>query len=83
MYYCYILYSDSIKKYYIGASSDPLGRLHRHNTANSGFTSKGQPWRIVYVEEYVDKVSAYRRERQLKSWKSRKMIEQLCFGKSN
>ncbi|RKD91275.1 GIY-YIG nuclease family protein [Mangrovibacterium diazotrophicum] len=81
MCYCYILYSESLDRYYVGASSDLEGRLTRHNAAHSGFTSKGQPWRIVYFEEYSDKETAFSRERQLKKWKSRKMIERLCSSR--
>ena len=76
-HWVYIIYSDSRDRYYIGSSADPKGRLERHNSANRGYTASGQPWRIVYTEEHMNKTFALRRERQLKSWKNRGRLEAL------
>jgi len=77
MFVCYILHSEATDKYYIGATADLQGRLQRHNTANHGFTAKGQPWKIVYVETFQTKQEAFAREKQLKAWKSRQRIIQF------
>ncbi|NOR74448.1 MAG: GIY-YIG nuclease family protein [Draconibacterium sp.] len=77
MYYCYILYSGKLDKYYIGSTSNLMGRLQRHNTSNHGFTSTGKPWEIKYYEEFGNKSLAFQREMQLKKWKSRKALEEL------
>jgi len=77
MFYCYILYSDKLNKYYIGSTSDLQGRLQRHNTSNRGFTSTGKPWVIKYNEQFDSKDEALKREMQLKSWKSRSILEEL------
>jgi putative endonuclease len=76
-YFVYILYSEKLSKYYIGSSSDPEDRLRRHNGNHKGFTSAGQPWKMVYKEAYGTKTEALLRERQLKNWKSRHMINSL------
>ncbi|ELR81290.1 hypothetical protein D505_00045, partial [Elizabethkingia anophelis R26] len=34
-------------------------------------------WMIVYSEIFDDKSSAYKREREIKEWKSKKKIEQF------
>jgi putative endonuclease len=74
----YILYSNSLDRYYIGSSGDDLqDRLRRHNSNHKGFTGKVADWQIVYKEEYNTRSEAYRRELLIKSWKSRKRIEQL------
>ena len=52
-------------------------RLRRHNTNHKGFTGKGSDWVLVYNEKFDDYQQAHLRELQLKSWKSRKAIEQL------
>jgi putative endonuclease len=65
MYYCYILYSEKLDKYYIGSTNDIQGRLKRHNTSNKGFTSMGKPWELKYFEEYTEKKIALKRELQL------------------
>jgi len=77
MPYTYILYSAALDKYYVGATNNLEDRLNRHNTDSDKFTSKGQPWALVYSEEYPTKSEAMKREREIKSKKSRKYIEQL------
>jgi len=77
-YFVYILYSIQIDKYYIGFTSDDLNeRLRKHNSNHKGFTGGKGDWKIMHFEIFADKSMAMRRERQIKSWKSKKMIEQL------
>ena len=84
MCYFYILYSKSLDKYYIGHTCDDINqRLRRHNSEHKGFTGKANDWTIVYKELYDSKEMAYKRERQVKAWKSRKMIERLINGDMN
>ena len=80
MYYCYVLYSEKLDKYYIGSTLDLEGRLQRHNTSNHGFTATGKPWEIRYFETFETKSEALKREIQLKSWKNRKSLEELIAG---
>ncbi|WP_297090952.1 GIY-YIG nuclease family protein [uncultured Draconibacterium sp.] len=77
MYYCYILHSLKLQKYYIGSTGNLEERLQRHNNSKRGFTSTGKPWLLVYSEEFEDRSAAVKRELQLKKWKSRKAIEEL------
>jgi putative endonuclease len=51
--------------------------LRRHNSNHKGFTGSFGDWKVVYTENYLDKRSALNREKQIKSWKSRKLIEEL------
>jgi putative endonuclease len=74
----YILYSPTRKRYYVGHTTEPIEeRVRKHNSNHSGFTGKTGDWRVVYLEEYPSKSLAYQREREVKSWKSRKRIEEL------
>ena len=74
----YILYSDSLDKFYIGHTGDDINeRLRKHNTNHKGFTGGIADWRIVYTEIHHDKASAFAREREVKKWKSRKMLENM------
>ena len=77
MFYCYILYSQKLDKYYIGSTGNLDGRLQRHNTSNTGFTSTGKPWEIKYFETFETKPGAMKREQELKKWKNRAIIEEL------
>ena len=77
-YRTYILYSVSLDKFYIGHTGDQLAeRLRRHLSDHDGFTSKAKDWTITYFEEFETKTEAYARERQIKNWKSKKLIKQL------
>ena len=78
MYYTYILFSKSLDKYYIGYTGDDLAeRVRKHNSNHKGFTGGIGDWSIVYKEVFESKSEAYARERQIKSWKSRKLLEKL------
>lgn len=78
MWIFYILYSPSADSCYIGFTGDDLAqRLRRHNTNHKGYTGKKNDWAIVYTELYPIKEEAYKREREVKQWKSRKRLQQL------
>jgi len=47
---------------------------------HKGFTSKAIDWKVVYSEKFATREEALKRERQMKKWKSRKMIEKLIEG---
>jgi putative endonuclease len=76
-YHFYIIYSASSNRYYIGHTSEIAERVRKHNSNHKGFTGKANDWQVAYTEEFETKEEAYARERQVKSWKSRKMIERL------
>ena len=78
MCYCYILYSESLDKYYIGHSCESLQeRLRKHLSNHKGFTSKAKDWIIVYSESFNSKSEAYKREREIKGWKSKSKNQKL------
>jgi len=77
-FHCYILYSATKDKYYVGHTGDaPEVRLRKHNSNHKGFTGRTGDWALVYKEAFNTKSEANERERQIKRWKSRAMIEQL------
>ena len=74
----YILSSKIKNKYYIGSTGDETSeRLRKHNTNHKGFTGRTGDWQLVYTETYDTESQARVREKQIKNWKSRKMIEKL------
>lgn len=77
MYFAYILYSTKRNKYYAGCCQNVDERLKKHNNNHSGFTGKTSDWILKLSEPFNDKTSALKREKQIKSRKSPKMIEQL------
>ncbi len=79
--YLYILFSQSLSRFYVGHTTQtPEERLKKHLTDHDGFTAKAKDWTIVYMETFEDKKLALARERQIKSWKSSKKIQQLIYG---
>lgn len=82
LYYVYILYSSQLDQYYIGSTSDTQSRFNKHLSEHSGFTGKAKDWTIVWTELQETKTAALIREKQIKKWKSRKMIEQLIGSKN-
>ena len=77
MPYCYILYSSSLDKYYVGACNDINRRLNEHNSGKSKFTSKEIPLDVVHKEFYNSLPEAKKRESYIKKQKSRKLIINL------
>ena len=73
----YILFSETKNRFYIGFTSDMEQRIMRHNQKSKGFTGNVNDWKIVYTEKYDSKEEAYKRELQIKSWKSRIKIQEL------
>jgi putative endonuclease len=77
MAFVYILYSEKLNKYYVGACIDIERRLYEHNIGHSKFTSTGMPWQLMYTEEHATLQLAKRRELEIKKKKSRMYIEKL------
>jgi len=83
-YTTYILFSESMNKYYVGfTGDDTTSRIKKHNTNHKGFTGGIGDWKLVYLEHYSEKSDAMKREKQIKNWKSRKAIESLIIGSGN
>jgi putative endonuclease len=81
-YYCYIIYSRALDKYYIGHTEDLEKRMSYHLSGMSTYTSKATDWVIKYTEIFESRESASACEREIKRKKSRKYIEWLIAGAS-
>jgi putative endonuclease len=64
-------------RFYIGCSENPVERLIEHNRGQTKSTRGRGPWKHVYQEQFTTLPEALRRERQLKSWKSHRSIQEL------
>ena len=73
----YILQSLTSEKFYIGSAEDVPHRLAGHQRGQTPYTRPRGPWTLVYQEQYPTLAEAQRRERQLKSWKSHRSIQEL------
>ncbi len=81
MFHTYVLYSEALDKYYVGyCGPDLQARVNAHLSNHKGFTGRTKDWVIAHVEKYETKKEAMHRERQIKNWKSRKLVERLVKG---
>ena len=82
MYHIYALYNKQNNKIYIGQTENLEARLLLHNskTFKKSYTSKFEgAWDIIYKEQAIDRLSALKREKQLKSYQGRQFIKNLII----
>ncbi len=78
---CYVIFSESIDKYYVGSTRETVEqRLKKHNEnryGNQAFTFAANDWHIYLEIAATDYSHALRIERKIKSMKSRIFINNL------
>ena len=52
--FVYILFSQSLNKYYVGSTPDLDRRIAEHNRGKEKFTKTGVSWPLVYKEIFED-----------------------------
>ncbi|MBP6558234.1 MAG: GIY-YIG nuclease family protein [Flavobacterium sp.] len=77
MFYLYIIYSQSLNKYYVGSCQSIEERLDDHLNSRSKYTKSAKDWMLKYSETFSSRSQAYQREMQIKKMKSRVYIENL------
>lgn len=83
MFWNYILKSEKTRSYYVGCCRDVLKRLQQHNSKKVRSTKFGVPWKLIYKESSDSFKKVRIREKEIKSWKSRKAIENLVSNFEN
>ncbi len=81
-YFVYIIYSRKHDKYYKGVTTQPQLRLQEHNKGLSRYTAHFRPWELVYLEKCTDKKSALIRERKLKKFGKKQIINLINSPKN-
>ncbi|NOZ73948.1 MAG: GIY-YIG nuclease family protein [FCB group bacterium] len=66
-YYVYILESENNDWYYVGMTQDVNARLQRHNSGRVRSTKRYAPFKLLWTEEFPDRLSARRREKYYKT----------------
>jgi putative endonuclease len=79
---CYIIFSNKLNKFYIGATQDEVSlRIEKHNLGIYGkhrFTSTADDWKLFLFISARDYAHAIRIERKVKSMKSSTYIRNLA-----
>jgi predicted GIY-YIG superfamily endonuclease len=76
IYWAYILQNPG-GRFYIGHTQDLENRLASHNRTNKlagKFSRKNGPWSLVWRETFATRAQAMAREREIKAWKSARLI---------
>ena len=79
-FYCYIIFSKSINRYYVGYTSNLDERLQMHRSGYFGtksYTMKAKDWEIYLTFPCSTIEKAIEIEGNIKRMKSRKYIENL------
>ena len=79
-FFVYILQSMKDFSFYIGQCDDLDRRMSKHFDGFSKYTSGKRPLRLVYFEKVTTRSEALKREKEIKSKKSRKYIEELIIS---
>ncbi|MDQ5970604.1 MAG: putative endonuclease [Patescibacteria group bacterium] len=77
MFVVYILYSSILNRYYVGHTENLKNRLTLHNAGKVRSTKRGVPWVVKYIEKFDNRNDAYRRELQIKRYKSGRAFTKL------
>ena len=75
MFYTYVLWSEKLKKRYVGCAEVPKERLFQHNKGKNRFTRGGIPWILIYTEEFATLSEARKRELFFKSGTGRAWLD--------
>jgi predicted GIY-YIG superfamily endonuclease len=80
MFTVYVLWSERLKKRYIGSTKNVDIRLSGHNSGKNRFTKGGIPWRVIHTESFISNSGCRKRELVLKSGVGRKYIDDMLLG---
>ncbi|TDD78425.1 GIY-YIG nuclease family protein [Flavobacterium caseinilyticum] len=83
MFYTYIIFSNTLDKYYTGSCENIENRLNDHLNSRSAYTKVAKDWIMVYFESFDSRSLAVQREMEIKKKKSRKYIEYLISKESS
>ena len=79
----YVIESLLDKTWYTGMAMDARNRLQDHNGGKNRFTKGHLPWKIIYIEEHPDWITARVREKYLKTAAGKKWLIKELINKEN
>ena len=75
MFTVYILFSESLNKFYTGQTQDLPRRLLEHNAGKTPFMAAGTPWIIVYTKNVTSRSEAVRLEKFIKKRGAKRFLD--------
>lgn len=74
MYCAYIIFSESIRRFFIGRTDDLKGTMEKHNAGSVPGTSRGAPWKICCYFDFPTKAEAVIMEKRMKKLRNREQM---------
>ena len=79
VYFVYIIYSEKVKKKYIGQTENLDLRLNQHNSNYfQSYTNYKGSWILIHSEEFKTRAEALKREKYLKTGAGRDWIKKIA-----
>jgi len=75
MFVVYVLRSTMNQKLYVGFTEDFKQRLKTHNEGSVISTKALRPWEPIFLEYYIDKGDALRREQYFKTTSGKRALK--------
>ena len=75
MHYTYVLLSEKDMKFYIGYTKDLKLRFEQHNKGIVASTKDRRPLKLIYYEACVSQQDATKREKYLKTFNGRRVLQ--------
>ena len=76
----YILFSESVSKYYTGHTHDLVNRLVEHNHGETPSIKIGIPWKIAWTAEFQTRAEAMKMEVRIKKRGAKRFLADLSRG---
>ncbi|MDB2494127.1 GIY-YIG nuclease family protein [Flavobacteriaceae bacterium] len=73
--YVYILYSETIRRYYVGQTADTKRRLVRHNEGYVKSTKRDSPWTLIHSIKVHSRSEALLLERKIKKRGAKRYLD--------
>ncbi len=83
MHHVYVLRSEKDKKLYMGYTTNLHQRMDAHKNGSVFSTRKRRPLHLIFIETFVSKHDALRRERYLKTNEGKKMLRRILYETLN
>ena len=76
-YWTYILYSETLNKFYTGQTNNLDTRIERHNLALVKSTKNGIPWKLIHSTKQSSRTEAIKLETKIKKRGAKRFLDDL------
>ncbi|AUS04534.1 GIY-YIG nuclease family protein [Tamlana carrageenivorans] len=74
-YLVYIIFSETLNRYYVGQTKNVDKRLATHNQRGAKYTSKGVPWVLIKTYSFSSRTDAILIETKIKKRGIKRYLE--------